>query len=483
MTKIADVSQHNAPMHKIAPRNNAQQEQNERCSFFQVPPLVANSTLVRQRASANTSLAAASLQAAAMPLMIGGRSRCVLNIIGGGQEAAGERKTSPTGGHPHQQHVVASVPKNTALRAEQRKHTNAVSVVRPTMKNSGYRLSPPTSEITSREFTMLGKLNTSSNSNAWLPTYDSLDDLRTIRYNPEEPKSTAAVVNTATNLLDELMSIDAKAAARRSHPQLNFMTAHTTLPVAQQSNMNTSLRNEQHMRQQAALARREEHELSRHVRRQHKYFMDKIGERKRNLLVVQNVWACKDFKSALEKMLDIYHDGFVFKPTIDASDGGYESLRPTNTTLVTDIIDLLTMRPKLWTLEVCQILLPIIVDDLLKRNLHDNAKTVLSDGTNCAEHQIVIASRALRLILTQFTQIITSTLDTERQTAKFTPVGIDLSREDRLQKCIACYKLLCEAKALLFCSAGGSRTCPAMSSNLPVFKELQQLFSQFSSKL
>lgn len=223
---------------------------------------------------------------------------------------------------------------------------------------------------------------------------------------------------------------------------------------------------EQESRQQAILMRREEHELNRHIQRQHHFLVDKFEERKRNLQIIQSVWVQRDFRHAMEKLVDIYHQGLVFAPARNEprtkSTGNNETqsqLSSMNTSLVVDVVGIIILRPKLWTLEICQLLLPIIINDLLMQTRH--------------EYYVEVALKALRLILTHFSSVIKSTLESLKHSNKL--VGVDLSREDRINKCLTCYKHLVEAHSIVAARGSGRRETSQCKLEAQ-YRELQSLF-------
>lgn len=377
----------------------------------QVP--IPNSALVHQRASAaglssgtvptvGDHLAAASVQAgASLPLMIGNRPKCVVNLVE-------QQQSQPS--HQHQNNPPSASqlapvgPQNTALRAEQRRQNMSVSVVRPVVAVSGAQADN------------LSEKSKSSSSNSLIDDWISFD---------RKYLNSGDLVKGQTSIDELLFSIK---AANQRHYEFHAADQATATNARQ-------LRFEQeHLQQERqhvlAMAHREQHELNRGLRRQHQFVVDKLEERKRQLSIVQSVWVQRDFKHAIEMLVDIYHQGLIF-----TSDNQQPcKLKSLNTSLVVDVISIVILRPKLWTLEICQLLLPIINQDLLVQ-------------TNQYEYYTEIGLKALKLILTHFSFIITSTLSSLKDSNKV--IGVDLSREDRINKCIACYKLLLESHSVM----------------------------------
>jgi len=387
--------------------------------------LLANSARVHQVASVATELAVASVPAAvSLPLMIGGRSKCVLNLLERDTSAPQVPLTSTDQKEakmqPSQQ--IPTGPQHTAIRAEQRR-SNMVSVVRPVVNNT---------------------VGTNSEFNQ-KDSYHSMGSKK-------------------SSLIDELIEFDKRFGVVPSQRSLVFLeTDHFAQKSAgfqfenQASGLTAArnfIRNEQEIKQQVSLYRREEFELNRSVRKQHLFVLTKLEERRRNLLIVQSVWFQRDFKHAIEKMVDLYHQGLMFVPEKihedDQNDSNgkiqrrnpprrssHHQLNSLNTSLVVDVLSIILLRPKLWTLEICQLLLPIIINDLLMQV--------------DLEYYVEIGLKSMKLILTHFSPVIKASLDTlaNSKRAEYSDIGVDLSREDRLNKCLNCYKFILEASSII----------------------------------
>eukprot|EP00118_Oscarella_pearsei_P007323 m.35327 g.35327 ORF g.35327 m.35327 type:complete len:644 (+) comp32097_c0_seq2:79-2010(+) len=92
---------------------------------------------------------------------------------------------------------------------------------------------------------------------------------------------------------------------------------------------------------------------------------------------------------------------------------------------VTDLLEILCLKLSFWNLDICSILLPRLLT-LLKADF---------------ESYVSAACKAVKLILTNFSPVIKSNIN-----ASPSGFGIDLSREERIQKCHACHSLLMKVK-------------------------------------
>ena len=408
-----------------------------------------NSTLVHQRVSVSDHLAAASVRTgASLPLMIGGRSKCVVNLIG---SSSSPSPPSPSPSPPAQsvepkagraqeaRRLVVVGPQNMAIRAEQRRQNMSVSVVRPVINTTSQQQQSPEQK-----------------GNSIIDDWMSFD------------KRISRTSNS--NLLDELI-----LSSKLGRVGLSQADQSAVLNSAQQF-----LRSEQEARQQALILKREEGELNRGIKRQHQFVLAKIEERKRHLQIIQSVWVQRDFKHAIEKMVDIYHQGLIFTPKQQSMNpvdplqksstvtvrGRESQLSSLNTSLVVDVVSIIILRPKLWTLEICQLLLPIMINDLLMQTSY--------------EYYVETALKALKLILTHFSSVIKNTLESLKENVRL--VGVDLSREDRINKCVACYRLLLEAQTVLASRRmlnEGLGQCKLGA----LYRELQTLFSSLEASI
>uniref|UniRef100_H2Z4D8 Katanin p80 subunit C-terminal domain-containing protein n=1 Tax=Ciona savignyi TaxID=51511 RepID=H2Z4D8_CIOSA len=94
--------------------------------------------------------------------------------------------------------------------------------------------------------------------------------------------------------------------------------------------------------------------------------------------------------------------------------------------LIVDLLNVLTLKPTLWSLDLCLIMLPQI-----KSLINSKYETYITVG--CC---------ALKVILKNFSQVIRSNLKTP-------PSAVDLSREERHNKSKACFAHLTDIKDIL----------------------------------
>lgn len=471
--------------------------------FLNLAPTVNNSTLVRQRATAKDSLAAATLStAASLPLMIGGRSKCVVNLLDDQQRADpndqdNNRERSESLPETHQAQIhnktghLASLspqlaqtgPKNTALRAEQRRQ-NMVSVVRPVMN---IMTNHPTSSLSASSTGSSSSSSTSFYSPA--TRAGSKLDKSSWDHNEDQHTVKSSVIDDFINL-EQKVSLKPNITDGRERRHFAGRVANNLdldeLMLLGRLNLNQNQHqlNEHQIRQQMILMKREEHELNRGIRKQHRFVMLKIEERKRNLQIIQSVWYQRDLKHAIEKLVDLYNEGLIFTcqssnikdSTFDADRNQKQkdnvTLNSLNTSLVVDVIGVLILRPKLWNLEICQLILPIIVNDLLLQYDSQNI------DTNKYEYYVEVALKSLKLILTHFSPIIKTTLESLKEAGKLTG-KVDLSREDRVSKCLNCYKFLLEAQGYIM-----KRHPDAKHENNKLsflYRDLSQSFANFQA--
>lgn len=484
----------------------------KRVLFLNLPPAVNNSILVRQRASAKDSLAAASLSTAvSLPLMISGRSKCVVNLLENARQVEQPEQddgrnqgarccvvpenvtdsliaTSPA--HPvntisQNAQVIPNVPKNTALRAEQRRQ-NMVSVVRPVINTT-----------TNHQINSLSASSSSSSSSS-VSFYPSatkqigttLDDSIS-EWQDNTASQKASIIEDFINLEQKVRSkVNVTLDRARNHNFYNsnlddlYLLEQLNSNQHQNSNKRQNQLNEHQIKQQMILMKREEHELNKGIKKEHCFFIAKIEERRRNLQIIQSVWYQRDLKHAIEKLVDLYNEGLIF--TCQDSNNGTKTsivnrgqkqrenitLNSLNTSLVVDVIGILILRPKLWNLEMCQLILPILVNDLLLQ--YDSSQ----DGANRYEYYIEISLKTLKLILTHFSPVIKTTLESLKETGKL--IGkVDLSREDRVSKCLNCYKFLLEAQGIIMQRKANPKNSNGKLSFL--YRDLAQSFLMFQA--
>ncbi|OXA46792.1 hypothetical protein Fcan01_18512 [Folsomia candida] len=135
----------------------------------------------------------------------------------------------------------------------------------------------------------------------------------------------------------------------------------------------------------------------------HQSFLAVLISRQRNLRIVYNVWQTKDVKAAVDTAMGL-NDQFV----------------------LVDVLTVLTQRPAMWNLDLCVAVLPC-VSQLIQSKF---------------ESSIVAGLSVLRLILKNFGNVIKANIDGPIQT-----VGVDISREERYNKSMECYRQLVTIRA------------------------------------
>ncbi|PAA85585.1 hypothetical protein BOX15_Mlig018822g1 [Macrostomum lignano] len=140
-------------------------------------------------------------------------------------------------------------------------------------------------------------------------------------------------------------------------------------------------------------------------RHPHQSFMSVIGARERHLRRVRSMWSADTVKTAVDCALLIQDSAVLI-----------------------DLLNVLTANQSLWTLDISAALLPAIRD--LFNSKH--ASYVETGAT------------AALLVLRQFSTLIKSTLS-----AHGLSPGVDLSREDRAQRCRVCYDCLMQISSAL----------------------------------
>lgn len=140
----------------------------------------------------------------------------------------------------------------------------------------------------------------------------------------------------------------------------------------------------------------EEEALSQ-IKKGHDTMCVMLSSRHKNLETVRGVWARDDIKRALDTAVSL-----------------------NDLAIVVDILNIINLQPSIWKLDLCTTVLPQI-DKLLQSKYESYMQT------GCT---------SLKLIMRHFWSLISDTL-------KATPsVGVDITREERHQKCRVCCKQL-----------------------------------------
>ncbi|XP_045888276.1 katanin p80 WD40 repeat-containing subunit B1 isoform X2 [Micropterus dolomieu] len=157
-----------------------------------------------------------------------------------------------------------------------------------------------------------------------------------------------------------------------------------------------------------------------------------LSSRHKNLETVRAVWAREDVKSALDAAVSM-----------------------NDLSIVVDILNIINLQPSLWKLDLCTTILPQI-DKLLQSKYESYMQT------GCT---------SLKLIMKHFWMLISDTL-------KATPsVGVDITREERHQKCRACCKQLKNLSNMV------KNKAAQVGRHGSVFKELQLLMAPLDDSL
>ncbi|XP_063168895.1 katanin p80 WD40 repeat-containing subunit B1 isoform X3 [Candoia aspera] len=133
------------------------------------------------------------------------------------------------------------------------------------------------------------------------------------------------------------------------------------------------------------------------IRKGHETMCVVLTSRHKNLDTVRAVWSTGDIKTSVDSAVAI-----------------------NDLSVVVDLLNIVNQKASLWKLDLCTVVLPQI-EKLLQSKYESYVQT------GCA---------SLKLILQRFLPLITDIL------AAPPSVGVDISREERLQKCRVCYKQL-----------------------------------------
>jgi len=148
-----------------------------------------------------------------------------------------------------------------------------------------------------------------------------------------------------------------------------------------------------------------EAEVSNSILKGHESMMAALTNRGRQIEITQKLWQNKDAKTAVDQAV-LLNDQSV----------------------LVDLLTVITLRPSIWNLDLCTALLPSL-EKLLQSKY---------------EMYITVGCDAMKLILKNFGSVIKSNIDSPIQT-----VGVDISREERHNKCMECYKDLVKIRSLI----------------------------------
>ncbi|KAL0126718.1 hypothetical protein PUN28_005228 [Cardiocondyla obscurior] len=157
--------------------------------------------------------------------------------------------------------------------------------------------------------------------------------------------------------------------------------------------------------QMGVLTEMSEAEVLNSMMRNHDSMMAVLKSRHRSLQIIYSLWHNKDLKAAVDSAVAM-----------------------NDLAVIVDLLGILTLKPPMWNLDLCNSLLGPI-SDLFQSKY---------------ETYITVACSALRLILRNFAPVIKSNVEAPLHT-----IGVDVSREERYHKCLSCYEKLSAIRAIL----------------------------------
>ena len=146
-----------------------------------------------------------------------------------------------------------------------------------------------------------------------------------------------------------------------------------------------------------------ESEVTSSILKGHGNMMAVLTARSRNINIIKQLWHSKDLKTAAEQAV-AFNDQSV----------------------IVDLLSVIVLRPSIWSLDICTILIPSIGQLLLSKY----------------ESYVNNSTAAMKLILKNFATVIKSNID-----APGTTVGVDISKEARANKCMECYNELVKIRS------------------------------------
>ncbi|XP_043285326.1 katanin p80 WD40 repeat-containing subunit B1 isoform X2 [Venturia canescens] len=148
-----------------------------------------------------------------------------------------------------------------------------------------------------------------------------------------------------------------------------------------------------------------EAEVINSMMRGHESMMAVLTSRQRSLQIIYSLWHNKDLKSAIDSAVAM-----------------------NDLSVIVDLLGVLTLKPTMWNLDLCNSLL-MPISELLQSKY---------------EMYVTVGITALRLILRNFAPVIKSNVEAPIQT-----IGVDVSREERYHKCFSCYDKLVSMRSLV----------------------------------
>ncbi|XP_047477119.1 katanin p80 WD40 repeat-containing subunit B1-like isoform X4 [Penaeus chinensis] len=172
-----------------------------------------------------------------------------------------------------------------------------------------------------------------------------------------------------------------------------------------------------------------EQEVLSSIMRGHSSMMSVISARTRGLQVTHKLWQTKDLKTAVD-----------------------HALNSGDQALLVDLLGIINLRPSIWNLDLLTALLPPV--SLLLQSKY--------------EMYVTCGYNALKLMIKNFAVMIKSNMS-----GPIHSVGVDISREERYNKCIECYNHMMSIRAFLL----KRQTVPGKLG--PMYRELVILMQAF----
>ncbi|XP_064096856.1 katanin p80 WD40 repeat-containing subunit B1-like isoform X10 [Macrobrachium nipponense] len=137
----------------------------------------------------------------------------------------------------------------------------------------------------------------------------------------------------------------------------------------------------------------------------HTSMMSVLSARSRGLQVTHKLWQTKDLKTAVDHALNLGDQA-----------------------LLVDLLGIINLRPSIWNLDLLTALLPPVSSLLQSKH----------------ETYVMCGCSALKLMIKNFAVMIKSNMSGPIHT-----VGVDISREERYNKCVECYNHMMSIRAFL----------------------------------
>lgn len=136
----------------------------------------------------------------------------------------------------------------------------------------------------------------------------------------------------------------------------------------------------------------------------HESMLAVLTNRHRHLQIVLTLWSNKDIKTAMESAVHM-----------------------SDQAVMVDLLNVICLKPSLWSLDLSVILLPAIYDLVQSKY----------------EIYMLAGCQALRIVLKNFASVIKTNITAPPS------IGIDLQREERYNKCMSCYNQLVSIRAFI----------------------------------